>query len=155
SVLDQKVTTVQSTLKVGGRPIGVTRTVDGRLWVADGDAGTVAMFDTGSGEKLQTLQIGPQLTALAATPDGHYLVLASSAPDAALYAVDLVASRISSAGTTAVRHLGVPGGVLALATGAEISRAYATTGDGNLIYWNLATNAIDQTIRVGRNPVGL
>ena len=45
--------------------------------------------------------------------------------------------------------------MLALATGAEITRAYATTGDGNLIYWDLDSNTITQTIPVGHNPVGL
>src|SRR5438132_4531918 len=155
SVLDQKLTAVQSTLGVGGTPVGIARTVDGRLWVADADAGSVSMFDVASGVKLQTIPIGPKLTALAATPDGHYLVLASSAPDAALYAVNLVSSLTAADKSSAVRHLGVPAGVLALATGAEITRAYATTGDGNLIYWDLESNTIDRTIAVGRNPVAL
>ena len=154
TVLDQGATTVQSSLHVGGRPVGVTRTIDGRLWVADADAGAVVMFNATSGQRLQTIAVGPGLTALAATPDGHYLVLASSDPEAALYAVDLVNSTIGGA-SAAVRHLGVPGGVLALATGAEITRAYATTRDGNLVYWDLQSNSIAQSIPVGHNPVGL
>src|SRR5207248_1738735 len=155
TVLDQKVTTLQTSLKVGGRPVGVVRTVDGRLWVADADTGSVSAFDTNSGEKLQTLQVGPDLSALAATPDAHYLVLSSSKPDAALYAVDLVSSTIGGDAAVPVRHLAVPSGVLALATGAEITRAYATTADGNLLYWDLESNVIAQTIPVGHNPVGL
>ena len=155
TVLDQKATSVQATLQVGGRPVGVVRTVDGRLWVADADSGNVTAFDATTGDKLDSMQIGPKLTALSATPDGHYLVLASSDPDTALYTVDLVGSLVGGDTSTTLRHLGVPGGVLALATGAEISRAYATTADGNLLYWDLESNTIAQTIPVGHKPMGL
>ncbi len=96
---------------------------------------------------------GPHLTGLAATPDGHYLALASSDPDTALYAVDLFANAMGK--DAEVPHLSVPSGVLALATGAEISRAYATTGDGHLLYWDLDSNTIAQNIAVGHNPTGL
>src|SRR5207249_2806899 len=54
TVLDQKATTVEATLNVGGRPVGVVRTIDGRLWVADGDTGTLLMLDAASGQTLQT-----------------------------------------------------------------------------------------------------
>src|SRR5207302_3798203 len=116
NVLDSKATGVQSTLKVGGHPVGVVRTVDGRVWVADGDAGTVSVFDTSTSQKLLTVPVGPHLTGLAATPDAHYLVLSSSDPDTALYAVDLLASVLGQADKV-VRHLKVDSGVLALATG--------------------------------------
>ncbi|HEX8966340.1 MAG TPA: hypothetical protein VF937_00570, partial [Chloroflexota bacterium] len=166
TILDGKAASVQSTLRVGGKPVGVARTIDGRLWVANGEDGSVSMFDATSGDRLQTVAVGPKLTALASTPDGRYLVLASGDPDAALYVVDLVSSLIGSdpsatskpiggEQSAAVRRLAVPSGVLALATGAEITRAYATTGDGHLLYWDLESNAIDQTIEVGQNPVGL
>ena len=110
------LTGVQSTITVGGRPIGVARTVDGRLWVADGNAGVVNVYDSSSGDRMDTLQIGADQS---------------------------------------VGRLAVPSGGLALATGAEITRAYATTGDGNLIYWDLSSNRISQTIPVGHNPVAL
>src|SRR5207302_220508 len=97
SVLDQKATTVQSTLNVGGQPVGVARTIDGSLWVADGTSGKVSMFDATGGRLLQAVAVGPQLSGLAATPDGHYLVLASSDPDAALYTVDLLANALGGA----------------------------------------------------------
>ena len=63
------------------------------------------------------------------------------------HVVDLVDSLIGTDYDTSVRHLAVPSGVLALATGAEITRAYATTGDGNLIYWDLDLNAISEQSR--------
>src|SRR5262249_42632597 len=85
SVLDQAASSVQTTLQVGGRPVGVARTVDDRLWVADGDSGDVNVFDPESGTKQDSMQVGPKLTALASTPDGRFLVLASSDPQAALY----------------------------------------------------------------------
>jgi len=50
TVLDQSVSTVQSTMQVGGKPIGVARSVDGRLWVADGDTGAVTAFDPTGGD---------------------------------------------------------------------------------------------------------
>src|SRR5207302_10159096 len=49
----------------------------------------------------------------------------------------------------------VPAGAPGLAARTEISRAYTTTGDDNLVYWNLQSNSIVQTIPVGHNPVGL
>ena len=153
TVLDQQASAVQATLSVGGRPVGAVRTIDGRLWVADGDAGTVVMLDQDSGRTLQTVNVGPNLTGLAATPDGHFLALSSSDADAALYTVDLFAGALGT--DVPVRHLGVPGGVLALATGAKIGRAYATTSDGYLLYLDLDTNTISQRIAVGHNPVGL
>ena len=85
SVLDSGVTTVQSMLQV-----------DGRLYVADGDAGSVTAFDPSSGEKLQTISVGPNLTGLAVTPDGRYVAMSSSNPETALYAVDLVSSACTS-----------------------------------------------------------
>lgn len=144
---------MQSTLNVGGRPVGVARTVDGHVWVADATADSVIQFEGTTGERLQRIAVGPRLTTLAATPDGHYLVLASSAPDTALHVVNLVVTHL--AGADSVRHLEVPSGVLAPATGAEITRAYATTGDGNLIYWDLGANAIERSVALGRKPVGL
>ena len=74
TVLDQKVSGVQSTLSVGGRPVGVVRTVDGRLWVADGDSGAVTVFDANTGTKLDSHASRSQSHGYAATPDGHYLV---------------------------------------------------------------------------------
>ena len=51
SVLDQKLTAVQTTLNVCGRPVGVARTVDGRLWVADASAGAwIRYCDQGCGK---------------------------------------------------------------------------------------------------------
>ncbi len=154
TVLDEKATTVQKTLQVGGRPVGVVRTIDSHVWVADADRGSVSMLDPDTGDVLETIAVGPHLTGLSATPDAHYLTLSSSDPEHALYMVDLVASMLGQ-DNTAVRSLTVESGVLALATGAEITRAYATTGDGHLLYWDLTTNSIAQSIGVGRNPVGL
>ncbi len=51
TVLDDKATTVETTLSVGGRPVGVVRTIDGRLWVADGDTGTLSMLDADAGKR--------------------------------------------------------------------------------------------------------
>jgi WD40 repeat protein len=154
SALDPHATALQATLNVGGRPVAATRTIDGRLWYADADAGTVVQFDPESGATIQTLQVGPNPTGLAALPDGRYLVLSSSDPNNALYVVDLLASSTADTGQ-GTRHLAVPGGVLNLVTGAEPTRAYVTTADGHLLYWDVETNSIVQSIGVGRNPVGL
>jgi hypothetical protein len=78
-VLDQKVTAVESTPKVCGKPAGVVP-ADGRPWVAPAAAGNVSAFAPNSGETLQSIRLGSNLTVLAATPDVHYVVLASSKP---------------------------------------------------------------------------
>ena len=153
-MLDEDASTIMRLLDVGGRPVGVAQTTDGKLWVADADAGAAVQVDPQSGERLAAIEIGSDLNGLAATRDGHYLVLSSANPDQALYAVDLLKSVLGQ-GSDAVRQLAVPGGVLALAVGAETTRAYATTGDGKLVYWDLVDNALTRSIEVGRKPVAL
>lgn len=64
SVLDENATSVQSTLRIGGRPVGVVPTIDGRVWVADADSGRVSGLDPAGGEVLQTIAVGPRLTGL-------------------------------------------------------------------------------------------
>src|SRR5690349_20221780 len=91
SIVDEKATASQSTFETVGHPIGAVRTIDSHLWVADGVSGNVKMLAPDSGQVLQTIQVGPDLTGLSATPDGHYLALSSSDPDHALYTVDLLA----------------------------------------------------------------
>jgi hypothetical protein len=154
AILDDRATANQHLLNVGGHPIGVAQTIDSRLWIADADVGAVVQVDQESGGRLESIPVGPNLTSLAVTRDGHYLVLSSSDPEHALYAVDLLKSSLGRE-SEVVKPLAVSGGVLALATGAEPTRAYATTGDGMLIYWDLEANAVTQTIPVGKNPVGL
>jgi DNA-binding beta-propeller fold protein YncE len=152
AILDDRATAIQHVLNVGGHPIGVAQTIDSRLWIAD--SGAVVHVDQDTGKRLESIAVGPNLTGLAATRDGHYLVLSSSDPEHALYVVDLLKSSLGRE-SEVVQPLAVGGGVLALATGAEPARAYATTGAGTLIYWDLEANAVTQTIPVGKNPVGL
>jgi DNA-binding beta-propeller fold protein YncE len=71
SVLDPNATSLQNnTLNVGGRSIAVARTVDGRLWIADGDSGNVLQIDPDSGYTVQSIAVGPNLTGMAARPMG-------------------------------------------------------------------------------------
>jgi YVTN family beta-propeller protein len=154
SVLDSAGTTVQNTLGVGGQPIGMAATRNGHLWIADGTANDVYELDPVSGRAEPPIQVGDGLVSLAATPDAHYLVLASSDPQHALYSVDLFKAQLGQT-TMAVNSLAVPGGVLGVATGAEVTLAYATTGDDKLVYWDLVNNAIAQSVDIGHNPLGL
>jgi YVTN family beta-propeller protein len=151
SVLDGSATSVQHTITVGGSPIGVAVVPTNRLWIVDAGANDVYAFDPASGRSGSPIGVGPGLKAAAATSDGHYLVLASSDT---LYRVDLFKLRIGQAAAE-VASLPMPGGVLALATGAEITLAYATTADNHLVYWDLVDNAIAHSVAVGANPVGL
>jgi YVTN family beta-propeller protein len=154
SVLDGAGTAVQNTLSVGGQPIGIAVTPRNRLWIADGSANDVYEFDPSTGRGGRSIEVGAGLQSLAATADAHYLVLGSSDPDHALYSVDLYKLEIGQA-ASAVNSLAVPSGVLAVATGAETTLAYATTGDNQLIYWDLVDNNVSRSVAVGRKPVGL
>ncbi|HEY3062510.1 MAG TPA: hypothetical protein VGL99_26350, partial [Chloroflexota bacterium] len=157
SVLDAAATRVDRVLAVGGRPVGVAQTIDGRLWIADASAGAVVLVDAADGRRIDAIPLGPGVTGLsglAATHDGHYLVLSSSAADHGLVSVDLLAVALGRTDAV-VRSLAVDGGVLALATGAETTRAYATTGRGSLLYWDLVSNSISETVAVGQGPVSL
>jgi len=155
SVLDDAATAVQRTLNVGGKPVGVAQTIDGRLWVAFADSVSVSQVDIETGQQLSSISVGsavPGLTHLSATRDGHYLVLASRS---ALISVDLLGGTLGHSSSDVVRTLDVASGVLAVSTGAEPGRAYATTGDGSLVYWDLVANTLTQTIAVGQRPAGL
>ncbi len=154
SVLDGGATTVQNTLNVGGAPIGIAVVPTNRLWIADGTANDVYEFDPARGPAGSPIDVGGGLKAESSTSDGHYLLLASSDADHALYTVDLFKVAIGQA-ASAVSSLAVPSGVLALATGAEVTLAYATTGDNHLVYWDLVNNALAQSVAVGNNPEGL
>src|SRR6266540_320995 len=157
SVLDAQAARVDHVLHVGGRPVGVAQTIDSRLWVADAASGSIVQVDTDDGHRIEAIPLGAAgagMTGLSATHDGHYLVLASSAADHALVSVDLLANALGQADSV-VRSLAVDGGVLALATGAETTRAYATTAGGELLYWDLVSNSIAQTVTVGKTPVSL
>jgi YVTN family beta-propeller protein len=151
SVLDGSATSMQRTLNVGGQPVGVAETVDGRLWIADAAADSMVQIDPGTGRRLASVDLGRGLTGLAVGHDGHFLAASSST---ALYAVDLLQLALAK-NDLAVHRLPVPGGVLALAMGEETTRAYVTTGDGFLLYWDLAGNTIAQTVSVGHRPQGL
>jgi hypothetical protein len=72
-----------------------------------------------------------------------------SQADAALCSVDLLDTTLHD-GAQAVSLRAVDGGVLTLAT-----RAYATTGEARLIYWDLESSDIVHTIGVGHSPIGL
>src|SRR5581483_3515850 len=71
-----------------------------------------------------------------------------------LYSVDVSVALVDPSRAT-VHELSVDAGVLAIATGLEPSLAYLTTADGRLLYWELTSNKITQTVTVGRQPVGL
>jgi YVTN family beta-propeller protein len=154
SVLDGAATTVQNTLDVGGQPDAIAVVPGNRLWIADNTANDVYEFDPATGPHGAPIAVGDGLKAEAATSDGHYLVLASSDADHALYSVDLYKVQTGQA-AAAVSSLAVLSGVLALATGAETTLAYATTGDNQLVYWDLVNNAITRSVGVGSNPAGL
>jgi YVTN family beta-propeller protein len=154
SIIDMNATSIRANLAVGGRPIGVAAVPQGDLWLADGDTGTLTEIDPGSDKVQQTVQVGPHLTGLAATPDGHYVLASSGDPDHALYSIDLYAQQLGQHDQV-VRSLAVSGGVLALATGVEVSIAYATTSDNQLIYWDLVSNTVEHSVQVGQKPVAL
>ncbi len=153
-IVDPAATAIQANVEVGGRPVGAVSALNGQLWVADGDAGTVTGIDLSLGQAVDTIQVGPGLTGLSATPDGRYLLASSSDPAHALYSIDLFGAQ---AGETdgVVRSLEVDSGVSALATGAEVTVAYATTGANQLLYWDIAGNTITHTVPVGQKPVAL
>jgi hypothetical protein len=122
--------------------------------VADASSGTVHGFNLSAGQAGSAIAVGPNLTSLSITPDGHYLVLGSSDAAHALYAVDLFKVELGQA-DQAVKGIAVPGGVLAVATGAEITVAYATTGSGALVYCDLGAGLVSRSIQVGHHPVSL
>jgi DNA-binding beta-propeller fold protein YncE len=57
-LLDAQATTLQRSLGVGGRPIGVTATSTGQLWIADASEGSVKQIDPSSGQTIQAIPVG-------------------------------------------------------------------------------------------------
>ena len=153
---------VEGTIAVGGRPIGVAasaRLTTGQstpdlVWVADGDTGVVSLVDATTGTPHRAIPVGPKLTRLAATSNDRYLVLLTSDPAHPLYAVDVSAASVDPSQIT-VRDIPVDVGILTVATGLEPTLAYATTVDGRLLYLDLVTAAVTHAVAVGHDPVSL
>ena len=153
---------VEGTIAVGGRPIGVAasaRLTTGQsthdlVWVADGDTGVVSLVDATTGTPHRAIPVGPKLTRLAATSNSRYLVLLTSDPAHPLYAVDVSAASVDPSQIT-VRDIPVDVGILTVATGLEPTLAYATTVDGRLLYLDLVTAAVTHAVAVGHDPVSL
>src|SRR5262249_58016711 len=110
-----------------------------------GAAGTVSLVDVATSAVLQTIPLGPGLTRMTATADTAFLVLASSDPQRALSSIDVSAARIDPQ-RTVVRTQPTGSGILDLASGIEPSVAYATTADGQLLYWELSSNTITHAV---------
>lgn len=162
TTIDPDVTRAIMTTRVGGRPVGVAPSaVAGSdaataspIWVADGDASSLSLVDPSSGTVKQTVPVGPGLTGLVATADARYLVLASSDPVRALYAIDGTVAA-SDPSNVAVKDLRVDAGVVQLAAGEEPTVAYVITADDKLLYWELTSDTITRTVAVGHGPVSL
>ena len=81
------------TLPKGSRPMRVRLSPDEtRLYVSNGRAGTVSVFDTRSYELLDTIKVGPRPWGIAVSPDGKFL-FAANGPSNDVSVVDLKANR--------------------------------------------------------------
>jgi YVTN family beta-propeller protein len=76
-------------LPTGSRPMRVKLSIDEKkLYVSNGRAGTISVFDTHSYELLNTIKVGPRPWGLGISPDGKYLY-AANGPSNDVSVVDL------------------------------------------------------------------
>jgi YVTN family beta-propeller protein len=77
------------TLPKGSRPMRVRLSPDEtRLYVSNGRAGTISVFDTRSYELLDTIKVGPRPWGIGLSPDGRFLFSANG-PSNDVSVVDL------------------------------------------------------------------
>jgi YVTN family beta-propeller protein len=91
NVIDTVNATVLKTIKLpaGSRPMRVRLSIDeAKLYVSNGRAGTVSVFDTRSYELLNTIKVGARPWGIALSPDGKYLFTANG-PSNDVSVVDL------------------------------------------------------------------
>jgi YVTN family beta-propeller protein len=76
-------------LPAGSRPMRVKLSIDEKkLYVSNGRAGTISVFDTHSYELLNTIKVGPRPWGIGISPDGKYLY-AANGPSNDVSVVDL------------------------------------------------------------------
>jgi len=91
NVIDAMQATVLKTiaLPAGSRPMRVTLSPDEkRLYVSNGRAGTISVFDTHSYELLDTVKVGTRPWGMGVSPDGKFLFTANG-PSNDVSVVDL------------------------------------------------------------------
>jgi YVTN family beta-propeller protein len=91
NIIDTTNTTVLRTIKLpsGSRPMRVKLSPDEkRLYVSNGRAGTVSVFDSHSYELLDTIKVGARPWGIGVSPDGKYL-FAANGPSNDVSVVDL------------------------------------------------------------------
>jgi YVTN family beta-propeller protein len=80
-------------LAVGSRPMRVRLSNDEKkLYVSNGRAGTIAVFDTHSYELLDTIKVGPRPWGIGLSPDGKFL-FAANGPSNDVSVVDLATGK--------------------------------------------------------------
>ncbi|HEX3602881.1 MAG TPA: beta-propeller fold lactonase family protein, partial [Steroidobacteraceae bacterium] len=81
------------TLPAGSRPMRVGLSPDDRrLYVSNGRAGTISVFDTHSYELLDTIKVGTRPWGIGISPDGKFL-FAANGPSNDVSVVDLKHNR--------------------------------------------------------------
>jgi YVTN family beta-propeller protein len=113
------------------QPVDAVLSQDGTLaYVADFYSDDVAVFDTASGQLLDTIPVGMAPFALALSPDGDALYTADQG-DGSVYTINTVSDTVTSAvGIGAAPQIRYGDGPLGITTSADGSAVYVTTSAG-------------------------
>ena len=142
SVIDTATDTVIGTIPVGGGPLRVAFTRDGkRAYVSNRDSDSISVIDTTFDSVIGSIAVGDQPSYLAVTPDGGFLYVMTASG-----VVDVVDTKLQSvAASIAVGSSG------ALAITPDGARVYVAAG---LVYViDTATNTVVDSFAAETAPV--
>ncbi|MGH6795069.1 MAG: YncE family protein [Methylocella sp.] len=144
SVINTASNTVVATVPVGGQPIGVAVTPDGKhAYVTNQSNDSVSVIDTASNTVVAAVPVGGLPSGVAITPDGqHAYVTNTSSGNVSVIAT---ASNTVVATVTGIPHFS--GGVAVTPDGKH---AYVTNlGSATVVVIDTATNTVAATVPVG------
>jgi YVTN family beta-propeller protein len=142
---------VAATVGVGGKPLGVAVSPDGKfVYVANDTFNSVSVIATATNVVVATVGVGSSgAEGVAVTPDGNFVYVASPSGGG-------MVSVIATASSTVAATVGVGSFPNAVAVSPDGKFVYVTNfGSNNVSVIATATNTVVATIGVGSGPDGV
>jgi YVTN family beta-propeller protein len=150
SVIDTVANTVVATVGVGGNPIGIAVTPDGKhAYVANQVSNNVSVIATATNTVMATVPVGFGPTGIAVTPDGKRAYVTASADTVSV--IDTTTNTVVA--TIVVGFFNS----INIAITPDGKHAYVITGNvpGTVAVIATATNTVVATVLVGNGPNGV
>ena len=155
SVIDTDKNKVVATIPVGGSPVGVATTPDGKhayVTNVSGALGTVSVIETASNKLVGTVPVGSAPLFVAITPDGTRAYVTNEG-SSTVSVISLASNTVVATIPVGTQFISEPLGVAITSDGTY---AYvANSGDNTISVIDTARNTVMSTIPVGHAPFGV